>query len=406
MGRAGVIKASPYNWVQQNHDGLELRAGWPEMSNLIHGQWLDTWEILKKDNPVVPMSGNLRSDLFEHLVNLEKKMDFCLSVGTSHSGLNVDRLVKTSGTRFVKKGAGLGLAMVTIQKTPYDDLAALRIFSKCDDFMMIVCKKLGLRIDLDTDYDAVTKAAIRYPPSQRTETMIKFCRDPRFHALIVNARASGELVKNASGNTTSTNNSAPLAVAQHTAPSLPHAKATSSPSSSPCGGTAAVALDGLISFRPSSAGTTRNPPQVAPPPPAAPLLSVLVGNYHQTVAGFGGSSATGSNSSSSSNNHQWTMFVSVNDPNAVDHVVYHLHPTFSPSVATVSQAVPVELPKVSTHPPQGLLEARYEYQLTRVGWGTFEVGVEIYFTNGKTVATSHELSFLQDETSKVLQVRD
>ena len=66
----------------------------------------------------------------------------------SHSGLNVDRLVKTSGTQFAKHKKGLGMAMLTIQKTPFDDIAGLRIFSKCDDFMMVVLKKLRLTIDL------------------------------------------------------------------------------------------------------------------------------------------------------------------------------------------------------------------------------------------------------------------
>lgn len=323
MGRNGHLKPSPYNWVQQNHDGLELRAGWPCMSNLIHGQWLDTWEIARNDNQVVPMSGNLRSDLFDHLLKLEEAMDFCISVGTSHSGLNVDRLVKTSGTRFAKHQKGLGMAMLTIQKTPYDDVAALRVFAKCDDFMMVVARKLGLTIDFDTDYDSVKRTPIAYPPSKRTPTMVKFCRDARYAPLIMNAAASGEVI--------------PSANDQEKPRALVEAEAKPKPEAAPA---------------------------------AKPPSTIRVGNRHESVE-----------RENDHNGHKWIMYV---DPrgNDVAAVTYELHPTFSPSSVTVTKS---ESPK---------------FELARLGWGTFTVGVTVRLGNGASIKVDHDLSFLDADSGE------
>jgi len=369
MGRRNILKPSPYNWVQQNHDGLELRAGWPVMSNLIRGQWLDTWEIAKKDNQVVPMSGNLRSDLFEHLLNLEKTMDFCVSIGTSNSGLNVDRLVKTSGTRFAHQGKGLGLAMLTIQKTPYDHLAALRIFSKCDEFMMIVAKKLGLRINLDVDYDSVKRTPIEYRPSKRTETMTAFARNPLYGDVIVNAAASG----------------APIGAV----PPKANPPAAAIASSSPQQPRSLMTGDRAT---PKDRTPPTSPPLPAPAPPAssentssAPnptRLQIQVGNYHHQVEGDGGSDQ---------NRHRWTVFVASNIPKSIESVTFQLHPTFSPSTVRVNEPV-------KQHQGPG-----EEFQLTRLGWGTFSIGIDIVLRGGKTLRTSHELSFVQPETSTELK---
>jgi hypothetical protein len=70
-------------WVQQNHDGLPQKAGLPqEALNEIHGSWYDP------SNPVVPMSGNLRSDLFSQMLEWENIADLTLSLGTSMCGMN------------------------------------------------------------------------------------------------------------------------------------------------------------------------------------------------------------------------------------------------------------------------------------------------------------------------------
>lgn len=133
------------HWLQQNHDGLAQRAGFPpEKVNEVHGSWHDA------SNPVVKMSGNLRDDLFAQMLEWEKKADFVFAVGTSFSGMNADRCAEACAQRHMKKGEGCGLALVTIQQTPMDVKCCLRVFSKIDDFMTLVAKKMNLKIDTKT----------------------------------------------------------------------------------------------------------------------------------------------------------------------------------------------------------------------------------------------------------------
>ena len=74
-------------WVQQNHDGLPQKAGFPqEFINEIHGAWYDP------SNPVVQMSGSLRDDFFSDMMEWEKSADLCLAVGTSLAGLLMIRV--------------------------------------------------------------------------------------------------------------------------------------------------------------------------------------------------------------------------------------------------------------------------------------------------------------------------
>ena len=57
-------------WVQQNHDGLPQKAGFPqERMNEIHGAWFDP------SNPVVQFDQSLRHDLFEWMLEQEKLTD-------------------------------------------------------------------------------------------------------------------------------------------------------------------------------------------------------------------------------------------------------------------------------------------------------------------------------------------
>jgi len=111
------------------------------------------------------MSGSLRTDLFERALRLEEAADFCLSIGSSHSGLNVDRIPRSVGKRHMERAQGFGTTIVTIQKTPLDEFAAIRVYAKCDDFMMLVAARMGLAIDFETDYDYDTQQPKRFPPS-------------------------------------------------------------------------------------------------------------------------------------------------------------------------------------------------------------------------------------------------
>ncbi|CAF3374871.1 unnamed protein product [Rotaria socialis] len=125
------------HWVQQNHDGLAQRAGYPqEKLNEIHGSWFD------KKNPVVLMDDHLKSDLHEWLLEWAKKCDLVLAMGSSMCGMAADRIA----TSVTKREGTLGLIIINLQKTPHDHLAAIRIFAPCDKAMALLAKKMKLQI--------------------------------------------------------------------------------------------------------------------------------------------------------------------------------------------------------------------------------------------------------------------
>lgn len=125
------------HWVQQNHDGLAQRAGYPqEKLNEIHGSWFD------KKNPVVLMDDSLRPDLHRWLEEWAEKSDLVLAMGTSMSGMTADRIA----TSVTAREGTLGLVIINLQKTPNDHLATIRIFAPCDKAMSLLAKKMHLNI--------------------------------------------------------------------------------------------------------------------------------------------------------------------------------------------------------------------------------------------------------------------
>jgi len=134
LEKAGYLKY----WVQQNHDGLPQKAGFPqEKMNEIHGGWFDP------SNPVVPMSGNLRGDLFDEMCKMEKKADMCLCLGTSLSSINADRMASTPANKSLKKKA-IGTIIINLQQTCLDEECTIRVWSKLDDAFQILFKELQL----------------------------------------------------------------------------------------------------------------------------------------------------------------------------------------------------------------------------------------------------------------------
>jgi len=120
--------------VSQNHDGLLQKSGFPQHAvNEIHGGWFD---------PSNPGGNQLRHDLFDEILVLEKNTDLCLALGSSLSGLNADRLAKTPASKYPKKGNGL--VIINLQETQLDDIATLRIFGKLDEVMGRLAQVLDL----------------------------------------------------------------------------------------------------------------------------------------------------------------------------------------------------------------------------------------------------------------------
>mmetsp|Transcript_34694 Transcript_34694/g.58741 ORF Transcript_34694/g.58741 Transcript_34694/m.58741 type:complete len:335 (+) Transcript_34694:296-1300(+) len=139
LHKEGFLK----NWIQQNHDGLPQKAGYPQKDlNEIHGSWYDP------SNPVVMMSGNLREDLFSWLIEWEKKSDLCLTLGTSLCGMNSDRMALTCS----KQNPELGTVIISLQQTQLDEHASLRFFSTCDKVMGALAKEMNLKLPEEKVY--------------------------------------------------------------------------------------------------------------------------------------------------------------------------------------------------------------------------------------------------------------
>lgn len=138
LERAGMLS----QFVNQNHDGLALKACFPMAKlNEIHGSWFD------HRNPVVTMEGSMRKDLLDRLDHWTETADLVLSLGTSLSGLYADSLctgVATRASTSPSSQDGLGLVIVSLTRTPLDDIAALRIYATIDEVMEMLCTRLKL----------------------------------------------------------------------------------------------------------------------------------------------------------------------------------------------------------------------------------------------------------------------
>jgi NAD-dependent SIR2 family protein deacetylase len=134
MYEAGHLK----HWVQQNHDSLPQKAGYPQHAlNEIHGSLHDP------SNPIVPYEGSLRDDLYEWMEHWQRTSDLCITLGSSLSGFTSDGVAEAAARRH-REGNGLGLVIINLQQTPYDDDCALRIFGKADDVMSLLAEELAI----------------------------------------------------------------------------------------------------------------------------------------------------------------------------------------------------------------------------------------------------------------------
>ena len=147
-------KGCVHEWVNQNHDGLAQKAGFPlSCLNEIHGSWFDS------RNRVLMMDDALRPDLLRRLVAWEAKADLCLAMGTSLCGMTADCVATTVGEAAQRAGAGtqlgvdgvpLGLVIINLQQTKQDAKASLRMFATTDTVMAMVRKRMRLRLAKDT----------------------------------------------------------------------------------------------------------------------------------------------------------------------------------------------------------------------------------------------------------------
>merc|ERR1712110_567014 len=91
IGEKGLIG----NWVQQNHDRLAQKAGFPQAKiNEIHGAWGDM------KNQVKMMDDTLRPDLLNWLEAWADRARMCVALGTSLCGMNADQVPRQVAERF------------------------------------------------------------------------------------------------------------------------------------------------------------------------------------------------------------------------------------------------------------------------------------------------------------------
>jgi len=150
------------HWIQQNHDGLPQKAGFAQSKiNEIHGAWFDP------SNPVVPMDGSLRDDLYAWMLREEQLADLVLTMGTSLCGMNADRVVETASRKRVEHGIGLGSVIIGFQRTQLDDICSLRIFARIDEVMLLLAREMQLDFGptplQSYDYLAARRAGAAHP---------------------------------------------------------------------------------------------------------------------------------------------------------------------------------------------------------------------------------------------------
>jgi len=144
LGQRGII----HSWVQQNHDGLPQKAGFPQEGiNEIHGSWFDPC------NPVVKYSGTLHGRSFPWMEDDAETADLVLVLGTSLGGLNADQVATNTAERSLYDGprGSLGTVCINLQQTAQDGTMALRMFGKSDDLLKVLLQKLGLKMPRQGD---------------------------------------------------------------------------------------------------------------------------------------------------------------------------------------------------------------------------------------------------------------
>jgi len=149
-----------HSWVQQNHDGLPQKAGYPQEDIVeIHGSWYDP------SNPVVCYDGNLKHEHHQKMKEDAETADLVLVLGTSLSGLNSDRVAKDPARRSLQ-GKALGTVIINLQQTQQDGISSLRIFSQTDDVFESLLEKLQVPLKMCPKYsmglDTTARVLIPY----------------------------------------------------------------------------------------------------------------------------------------------------------------------------------------------------------------------------------------------------
>merc|ERR1719481_2084240 len=160
-----------HSWIQQNHDGLPQKAGYPQEDIVeIHGSWYDP------SNPVVCYDGNLKQEYFQKMKEAADTADLVLVLRTSLSGLNSDRVAKDPAKGSLQ-GRSLGTVIINLQQTQQDGISSLRIFSQTDQVFAALLDKLGIPIKPCPKFPTRNNALIPYDKNGKRSTTKKMYLD-------------------------------------------------------------------------------------------------------------------------------------------------------------------------------------------------------------------------------------
>eukprot|EP01060_Flectonema_neradi_P026933 TRINITY_DN3657_c1_g2_i1.p1 TRINITY_DN3657_c1_g2~~TRINITY_DN3657_c1_g2_i1.p1 ORF type:complete len:289 (+),score=59.63 TRINITY_DN3657_c1_g2_i1:41-907(+) len=130
LEKKGLVR----HWLQQNHDRLAQKAGFPQSKlNEIHGAWGDD------KNQVKMMDDTLRDDLHSWMINWAKQVSLCIAVGTSLCGMCSDCVAQQAANNN-------SLVIITLTKTPMDSESCLRIWSTVDQVFELLSKELKVKV--------------------------------------------------------------------------------------------------------------------------------------------------------------------------------------------------------------------------------------------------------------------
>mmetsp|Transcript_31111 Transcript_31111/g.53234 ORF Transcript_31111/g.53234 Transcript_31111/m.53234 type:complete len:485 (-) Transcript_31111:64-1518(-) len=354
-----------HHYVQQNHDGLPQKAGFPqEKINEIHGAWYDP------SNPVVKFSGNLRGDLFDWMEQMEHRVDLCLCLGTSLSGMNADRMADTPAERSKKSRSNvLGTIIINLQQTRLDSQSALRIWAKLDDTFKLLAEKLNLDltpISIEPPISEYGKDqyVIPYNAKGEYDPNSRMVWDIRDHSKIIISnplsskhQRTGEIFKKDNQG----NYVIHLGRSQYRFGRwwikcamegkwpyvLPfvniHPKMLS----------AKIDCVDLVS---EDNDVIMKEEDISP-------SNIIIKQTHKLL---------------NNESHEWSLSIPSHD---VSSVTWILHPTFSP-------------PEISS--------TEYPFHIKRIGWGTFTVRACITLKTGNILKSKHSLSFNQSESETIV----
>ena len=334
-------------YVQQNHDGLPQKAGFPqEKMNEIHGAWYDP------SNPVVQFSGSLRSDLFKMMTKVEKKVDFCLCLGTSLSGMNADRTAWTPAKKFVENREGNGTIMINLQRTKIDKFSTIRVWAKLDDAFKLLVQKLGLDMTNLRSAPKLDNDVVYIPYDEEGKYLGKDCKKLMKLDFSIGAKVK---IVHPDSSVFGEIGEIYAKYDDHYTLKLPSSKKNKFSYFALGTWWVDVAVRGALpQFSFANVNATfkdvKNEDKIVKVSKQLDKLVIenkdlLIGNTHQKI----------------NDSHKWCLYVKPQQKNIVDYVEFHLHPTFNPCDVIVREE---------------------PFQIERTGWGTFKVMIDVFFKDG------------------------